>query len=1197
MSMVLFKKIFISYIICMFLVSSQLFALAPVKEHFDKSKVNHFALKHLFELKKRKIIEEQGLIKEQDPIINLYNTTGLITRTLGNTESNSLTEKYQGEDSVRYEFNNEYYNKSASWLGNDISILPYGNNGFFLIYDPEKVMIKLATITDAHTSKENPRLKKQGPFKIYKGLHSRPQVDYSKNCEQFFPYEAGTTEGIKLALSLLEDQRKGKHAEFNITDIQNKLSRKGFSMLQHCELLINNKDESKPKDAIVAIGIDSMSLDNYSYIKQLPLFKKWVSAEKKLNFYLYDVVDGLKRLPEDFIDNPIGFIKQDLFVLFKELEIDLEKIIGEEGLIGLVFDKNKVPSVLKKLLNAMVMEQCNKSSSNAKELFVALGMSVSLSDDELSYKIELKQINQLRKYLRQLVEYKKDITELTKMGLDYKLKNHLRDLFNSKYYMKFYGNGLPPNPAHKKFDNTDNSLNEIKEIKRIKVNEDDPFYTYSFFTTISIGEYERDIKVVITMENDRPVAIVHIDEFKYVIDSREIYLDDYGMAGCPGIYNRIEDEYFNRKIPELFKKLKLDPENKFSVLGKIQVPKTENDMYVIDIKDFFALSSEKEQGKWLNNVSSEFHNQNRTDFDLEEAIEKEYSLSEKNKIHGYMHIYRCLLIAGILCNIYNKYAKQCNVPLIEFSFVLKAVIAFHDAGRQGQEGPDLSEGKSKAKLKKFLKEKWFCEEEIDEVLNNFFINYILKAVDSLDIMRPCTGHGGIAGFDRDLFVFLDDENDPLVAKLASEERERIREDIITNVWEFIRLSEDTKESEFKGFVFDYRKKLEKLFRDNMAKYLFLEGYYTETKRDEHYDRKLEKRLKKGDKVLHRKKMLTPVTSGRVISILMRSKLKTELKEGAEQQNLEKQNLENLLENYPKLKTKTPDAFYYTKKKNDGFDPDKDPDGFADKVFAERDDRTVFSTVFSPFTRACCLALTEKQKKFKGMHKNISFRIGIENNELFFNVNGKKVDNYSGITGKIIKWIKNKEDKYKKLLKNKHISIFVPDSDDMDTLAHWSLYVEGVNYIDIHPAVFSIDNQCLFDSIMTKETIRSWDSTDNTLEKVIKRNIEEIKKLKEKLLTKQASFEELDEIDTLDENKIVKGMHSCSEQFLLYEKWLVRLKLYKYENIFCNKDEKQEFWEKQWSVKDSFYRKNILKTHIISSGQYKHNFYEIDIKMP
>jgi len=188
---------------------------------------------------------------------------------------------------------------------------------------------------------------------------------------------------------------------------------------------------------------------------------------------------------------------------------------------------------------------------------------------------------------------------------------------------------------------------------------------------------------------------------------------------------------------------------------------------------------------------------------------------DKSSIHGRMHVAR----AVIFCEVMIRYYQSIDVD-VDYDYA-RRVTALHDAGRKGN-GEDLWEKESADLLLQHLRSKGMSEEEafkksriiIKKEDHGTTLEFVIfQSADCTDIMRPCTGRGGKAGFDSRFLLFLRDA-DPTTKDFA------FRQKLIEEAWEFISITEKIKLSQFKennGFM----NKLLKIIELNPEKFEIL----------------------------------------------------------------------------------------------------------------------------------------------------------------------------------------------------------------------------------------------------------------------------------------------------------------------------------------------------------------------------------------
>lgn len=186
--------------------------------------------------------------------------------------------------------------------------------------------------------------------------------------------------------------------------------------------------------------------------------------------------------------------------------------------------------------------------------------------------------------------------------------------------------------------------------------------------------------------------------------------------------------------------------------------------------------------------------------ELENDIFKFYEAHESGfdqyRIHGRMHVARAVIFSEVMSRYFQSKGES-----IDFDYV-RRMTGLHDAGREGN-GLDRWENQSADLLYQHLKLKGMPHDQAYQKSRNIIkatadnsIEYqIFQSADCIDIMRPCTGRGGREGFNSAFLSFLKDSHDA--------EDVKFREDLIEEAWDFIKISEAKKFSDFKdsqGFM-------------------------------------------------------------------------------------------------------------------------------------------------------------------------------------------------------------------------------------------------------------------------------------------------------------------------------------------------------------------------------------------------------------
>jgi hypothetical protein len=158
-------------------------------------------------------------------------------------------------------------------------------------------------------------------------------------------------------------------------------------------------------------------------------------------------------------------------------------------------------------------------------------------------------------------------------------------------------------------------------------------------------------------------------------------------------------------------------------------------------------------------------------------------------VHGRMHICRSVMVAEWMARFYNSLTQ------IDF-FAVRAAVAFHDSGRRGN-GVDLWESDSAANCFRYVVED---SGDGDYALGVSALiekkkksadplKKIVQDADVLEIMRPCCGHGGLAGFRRQFLHF--GGSDDLLTRECPGIAEQ-REALVQEAWRWIQSTEPLK---------------------------------------------------------------------------------------------------------------------------------------------------------------------------------------------------------------------------------------------------------------------------------------------------------------------------------------------------------------------------------------------------------------------
>ncbi len=162
-------------------------------------------------------------------------------------------------------------------------------------------------------------------------------------------------------------------------------------------------------------------------------------------------------------------------------------------------------------------------------------------------------------------------------------------------------------------------------------------------------------------------------------------------------------------------------------------------------------------------------------------------------VHGRMHICRSVMMAEWMARFYHTHPQTA----IDF-FAVRAAVAFHDSGRPAN-GVDLWESDSAANCVSYVIEAVGRSDYAQSVgaliekkkASADPLKKIVQDADVLEIMRPCCGHGGLAGF-RPQFLHFGGPDDLLAEKVPGIAAQR--EALIQEAWRWIQSTEPLKAS-------------------------------------------------------------------------------------------------------------------------------------------------------------------------------------------------------------------------------------------------------------------------------------------------------------------------------------------------------------------------------------------------------------------
>lgn len=181
--------------------------------------------------------------------------------------------------------------------------------------------------------------------------------------------------------------------------------------------------------------------------------------------------------------------------------------------------------------------------------------------------------------------------------------------------------------------------------------------------------------------------------------------------------------------------------------------------------------------------------------ELEQKILPFYRQHELNfdryGVHGRMHICRSVMMAEWMARFYRA---RTQTP-IDF-FAVRVAVAFHDSGRRAN-GVDLWESYSASNCVRYVVDAGGAGDYAHRVgaliekkkKSADPLKKIVQDADVLEIMRPCCGHGGLAGFRRE-FLHFGGPDDLLAHEVPGIAAQR--EALVQEAWRWIQSTEPLK---------------------------------------------------------------------------------------------------------------------------------------------------------------------------------------------------------------------------------------------------------------------------------------------------------------------------------------------------------------------------------------------------------------------
>ena len=171
---------------------------------------------------------------------------------------------------------------------------------------------------------------------------------------------------------------------------------------------------------------------------------------------------------------------------------------------------------------------------------------------------------------------------------------------------------------------------------------------------------------------------------------------------------------------------------------------------------------------------------------------REHELTfDRYGVHGRMHICRSVMLAEWMARFYHARTQT----EIDF-FAVRVAVAFHDSGRRDN-GVDLWESDSASNCARYVVEAVGGDEYAQRVGALIEkkkdsadpLKKIVQDADVLEIMRPCCGHGGLAGFRRQ-FLHFGGPGDLLAHEVPGVAEQR--EALVQEAWRWIQSTEPLK---------------------------------------------------------------------------------------------------------------------------------------------------------------------------------------------------------------------------------------------------------------------------------------------------------------------------------------------------------------------------------------------------------------------
>lgn len=457
--------------------------------------------------------------------MTLFENKGIIVRTLSKYNVFRIFDSYNFKESFIYETTvalNDKRGKSASFLVKDVPLRAYSGNDFFLIYDPEKLDVLMATTTDAsvHGSLENSLGFDDKGKPIATGNSSTDYARYKTDREK-------TTDGIEAKVLRMEKKRQG------LTQTNKKNYYRGMDSFGHTELLIKLKEGGNPREAIIGIGVHKKSLARLLINGTFKDFQSWLPELEPLEFYSYDPSEGLKNIPLETINS--------LEKIYEPIQNSLPDCFCAErrGDYVKVTKGNETPLTLSKWSALALISSSLKYHITDLHCFFARNeLQINCNRQELVIDPTEYELDNLIPYLQQL----KDATT-TEQVLRIELKTlsfiYLRWLFNTQgeeKYKTYVG----------RYNERVNNLSEINFQQAVDDRGISQFY---FESQIFLRGQKADLIVNVAMINGKVKLFGSVNNIEYEYKSSDILYHSLGFSGDGGAIFALEKES-TRRIKE-----------------------------------------------------------------------------------------------------------------------------------------------------------------------------------------------------------------------------------------------------------------------------------------------------------------------------------------------------------------------------------------------------------------------------------------------------------------------------------------------------------------------------------------------------------------------------------------------------------------------------------------------------------------------